>query len=84
MSRNMSRDNFLCGRVARMLSRRQWLRRAGGGAGMIALANMLAEQKLLADKDFAGDPRARLQWFYQKTPFFDERYRLYPIARSLD
>ncbi len=42
------------------------------------------EQKLLTDQEFAGDPRARLQWFYQKTPFFDERYRLYPIARSVD
>ena len=42
------------------------------------------EKKLLTDRDFAADPRARLQWFYEKTPFFDERYRLYPIARSLD
>ncbi len=42
------------------------------------------EQKLLAEEDFAADPRARLQWFYEQTPFFDQRYRLYPIARSLD
>ncbi len=42
------------------------------------------EQKLLADKEFAADPRARLQWFYERTPFFDQRYRLYPIARSVD
>ncbi len=42
------------------------------------------EQKLLAEEDFAADPRARLQWFYEKTPFFDQRYRLYPIARSVD
>jgi len=41
------------------------------------------ERKLLDDKDFAGDPRARLQWFYEKTPFFDSRHRLYPIARSV-
>ncbi len=42
------------------------------------------ERKLLDDEDFAADPRARLQWFYEKTPFFDDRYRLYPIARALD
>lgn len=41
------------------------------------------EQKLEADKDFATSPRARLQWFYTKTPFFDTRWRLYPVARSL-
>ncbi len=42
------------------------------------------EQKLLADRDFAADPRARLQWFYRKTPFFDSRHRLYPVARGID
>jgi len=42
------------------------------------------EHKLLADPTFAADPQARLQFFYEKTPFFDDRYRLYPIARSLD
>ena len=31
-----------------------------------------------------ANPDARLRWFYEKTPFFDTRYRLYPIARSLD
>ena len=41
---------FPCGRVATQLSRREWLCRAGGGAGMIALANMLAEQKLLGNQ----------------------------------
>ncbi|MFV1979996.1 MAG: M14 family metallopeptidase [Rhodothermia bacterium] len=37
-----------------------------------------------ADTAFAADPRARLQWFYERTPFFDEEYRLYPIGRSLE
>jgi hypothetical protein len=50
MNRNLVRDTFPCGGVATMLSRRQWLCRAGGGAGMIALANLLAEQKLLGDQ----------------------------------
>jgi len=40
------------------------------------------EQKLESDPDFAADPRARLDWFYRKTPYFDSRYRLYPIARE--
>lgn len=39
---------FPCGRVSNVLSRREWLCRAGGGAGMIGLANLLAEQNLLA------------------------------------
>ena len=39
---------FPCGRVANLLSRREWLGRAGGGAGMIGLAQLLADQKLLA------------------------------------
>ena len=42
------------------------------------------ERQVAADADFAADAEARLRWFYEKTPFFDERYRLYPIARSLD
>ena len=40
------------------------------------------EAKLAADEAFASDPRARLQWFYRQTPFFDARYRLYPVARE--
>ncbi len=39
---------FPCGRVPNLLSRREWLCRAGAGAGMIGLANLLAEQNLLA------------------------------------
>jgi hypothetical protein len=42
------------------------------------------EQKLLNDADFAGSARARLEWFYEKTPFYDKEYRLYPVSRSLD
>ncbi len=42
------------------------------------------EAKLEADEEFAADARARLQWFYEKTPFYDEEYRVYPVYRSLD
>jgi hypothetical protein len=41
------------------------------------------EARLAADPAFAGDPRARLAWFYERTPFYDARYLLYPIAREL-
>jgi murein tripeptide amidase MpaA len=36
--------------------------------------------KLAADEKFAADPTARLQWFYQRTPFYDDRYLLYPVG----
>jgi murein tripeptide amidase MpaA len=40
------------------------------------------EAKLAADPAFAADGDARLQWFYQRTPFYDDRHRLYPVARE--
>ncbi len=41
------------------------------------------DAKLKADPKFAGDPDARLAWFYQRTPYYDERYLLYPVGREL-
>ena len=38
--------------------------------------------RLASDPEFAADRTARLQWFYERTPYFDDEYRLYPIARS--
>jgi hypothetical protein len=40
------------------------------------------ERALEVDEELAGDPRARLQWFYRRTPWFDERWNLYPVARE--
>ena len=40
------------------------------------------EAKLVADPEFAANGDARLQWFYERTPFHDDRYRLYPVARE--
>lgn len=40
------------------------------------------EAKLAADPAFAADGDARLGWFYERTPFYDDRYRLYPVARE--
>ena len=41
------------------------------------------EAKLAADPKFAADPEARLGWFYERTPYYDERYLLYPVGREL-
>jgi hypothetical protein len=41
------------------------------------------ERALEEDEELAADPRARLQWFYSRTPWFDERWNLYPVAREL-
>lgn len=41
------------------------------------------EAKLAADPKFAADGEARLAWFYMRTPYYDERYLLYPIGREL-
>lgn len=38
--------------------------------------------KKLEDATFAADPQARLQFFYRKTPYFDDRHLLYPVARE--
>ena len=40
------------------------------------------EQKLAQDEAFRSSSTARLQWFYSRTPFFDDRWRLYPIGRE--
>ncbi|ESQ87730.1 hypothetical protein ABAC460_18830 [Asticcacaulis sp. AC460] len=40
------------------------------------------EAKLAADPQFAADGDARLAWFYERTPYFDDRYLLYPIGRE--
>ena len=39
------------------------------------------EQKLASDEEFAASPQQRLMWFYEQTPFYDEQYLLYPVAR---
>jgi hypothetical protein len=38
------------------------------------------EAKLAADPKFAADATARLQWFYQRSKFYDDRYLLYPVG----
>ncbi|MFC1543049.1 M14 family metallopeptidase [Candidatus Neomarinimicrobiota bacterium] len=40
------------------------------------------ERKLAEDAEFAANPQARLMWFYEQTPYFDNRWRLYPVGRE--
>jgi hypothetical protein len=40
------------------------------------------DKKLAEDPEFARDPRARLQFFYMRSPYWDERYGLYPVFRT--
>ncbi|MBA2434459.1 MAG: carboxypeptidase [Chthoniobacterales bacterium] len=38
--------------------------------------------KLAQDETFRASPKERLRWFYARTPFFDERWKMYPVARE--
>jgi hypothetical protein len=52
---------------------------------MLAEDPKLAEEfraKLESDAAFRGDAQARLWWFYERTPFYDERAMLYPVGRE--
>ncbi len=51
---------------------------------MLAADEELAAEfaRKLEDPAFAADPQARLQFFYRQTPYFDQRYLLYPVARE--
>ncbi len=39
------------------------------------------EDKVRSDRDFAADPRARLYFFYRRSPYWDERQNVYPVGR---
>jgi hypothetical protein len=39
------------------------------------------EEKVAADKDFAGSARARLNFFFRRSPWWDPRLGLYPVGR---
>lgn len=41
------------------------------------------EKRLKEDAAFAASPLRRLQFFYERSPFYDERYLLYPVGREL-
>ena len=53
-------------------------------------AKMLTEDPKLAqafeialkDEEFAADSRARLRWFYERSPYYDGEYQIYPVLRA--
>jgi hypothetical protein len=56
-------------------------------AGMLASDSALAaefQQKLDSDSTFAADPEARLDFFYQRTPYFDQMLGVYPIGKLME
>jgi len=62
-------ENYILERVAKdLLSKDANLRRE-------------FEQKLSTDAAFAASPRARLDWVYQRSPYWDEQMNLYPVGR---
>ena len=42
------------------------------------------EQRLREDEEFADDPRARLEFFYERSPWYDREWKLVPVAREVD
>ncbi len=36
----------------------------------------------LEDPLFADDPKARLRWFYERSPYYDNQYMKYPVLRQ--
>ena len=38
------------------------------------------EAKLAEDPKFAANSAARLRWFYERSPYYDDRYLLYPVG----
>ncbi len=42
------------------------------------------EQKKAADTTFAKNPQLILNWFYSKSPYFDERKGVYPVGKIYD
>jgi hypothetical protein len=44
-------------------------------------ATKAAFEEALKDVSFAGSPGARLNWFYERSPWFDQRYLIHPIYR---
>lgn len=52
---------------------------------MLAADPKLADefrQRLETDEAFRASPKQRLRWFYSRTPFVDERWKLYPVGRE--
>lgn len=42
------------------------------------------ESRLESDSTFAADPEARLRFFYERSPYSDQRVNIHPVARVLE
>lgn len=42
------------------------------------------EERLAKDAEFAANPRARLYFFYRRSPYWDAKLNVYPVARVVD
>jgi len=42
------------------------------------------EQKMATDSAFAKNPSRILNWFFMKTPYFDQRKNIYPVGKVYD
>lgn len=42
------------------------------------------ERKLENDEEFKNNPRARLDFFYERSPYFDKQKNVYPILRVVE
>jgi hypothetical protein len=56
----------------------------GLAAGLLKDPKIAADwQAALKDETFAADPQARSQWWYRRTPYWDERIGLLPYLRVM-
>ena len=39
------------------------------------------EAKKADDSEFASNPRRIYRWFYEKTPYFDQNWKVIPIGK---
>ena len=39
------------------------------------------EEKLAVDENFRKNPRKRLDFFYKRSPYMDEKLNVYPVMR---
>jgi hypothetical protein len=42
------------------------------------------EERIASDTAFAASPRARLNFLYQRSPWYDSNINIYPVARCMD
>lgn len=42
------------------------------------------EHLLQSDSTFASNPRARLNFFYERSPYFDKKLNVYPVLKVID